>query len=75
MRIERITKNEMLVLSLYAAGVAWLLFALSGCGSTTGWSVQFGVTPITAVHDEQGLNTGELGVKRFDFAQTPQPRM
>ena len=33
---------------------------LSGCGATTGWKVEFGVSPITSVHDEKGLNTREL---------------
>ena len=32
-----------------------LTLTIGGCGSTTGWNVSFGVTPITAVDNQQKL--------------------
>ena len=41
-------------------GCAISSLVLQGCGPTTGWKVEFGVSPVTSRHDEAGLNTKEL---------------
>ena len=46
------------LLVLATCGVLSIL--LSGCGMTTGWKVEFGVSPLTSKHDEAGLNTEDL---------------
>ncbi len=40
--------GTLLVLSLIS-------ITLTGCGSTTGWNVSFGVNPVNYVADQQGL--------------------
>jgi hypothetical protein len=55
--------------TLIIGGVFWLF----GCTSTTGWGVAFDVHPITAMHDEQGLNRQELD-RRGEFS-TVAPKL
>jgi hypothetical protein len=40
-----------------------VIASLSACGTTTGWHVEFGMSPITAVHDEKSLNQREIDEK------------
>lgn len=54
--------NDKLNEKLIAANIAvWSLvlilsaLTLTGCGSTTGWNVSFGVNPVNYVADQQGL--------------------
>lgn len=42
-----------------AMGFVAIVMLLSGCGSSAGWAVQFGVHPVTAVSNHQALNTTE----------------
>ncbi len=34
------------------------MITLTGCGTSTGWTVSFGVTPITSVDNNQKLHYG-----------------
>lgn len=71
--MERVTLNELKWYVIYAAAV-YLVFSLSGCGPTVGWSVNFGVNPISSVQDEKGLNANDLPNRRFNWDNN-KPRM
>lgn len=58
---------------VFEAIIVAAVLLLTGCGVTTGWEVSFGAHPITAVHDESGLNRQELD-RRGEFS-TVAPRM
>lgn len=46
--------------------IGFLLLALSACGSTSGWRVSFGVSPVTAIEEQQTLKTvPEAAEKKF----------
>ena len=52
---------------LAMAWVAALIYAamhLTGCGSSAGWNVSFGVHPVNAVSNNQTLNTLESSYAR-----------
>ncbi len=44
-------------LGLIGGTLMWVLIVVvcSGCGSTRGWRVSFGVAPVSNIQDEQGL--------------------
>lgn len=51
-------KNETLIaanIAVWGTLLVISLIALTGCGSTTGWNVSFGVNPVNYVADQQGL--------------------
>lgn len=48
--------ERLILLAVFCCG---LIIVLSGCGSSTGWNVSFGVNPVTAVSNHQALNTTE----------------
>ena len=35
--------------------LGWGLLALTGCADSTGWRVDFGVSPVKSLHNEAGL--------------------
>lgn len=44
--------------------IAFVVGGLSGCGSTRGWRVTFGVAPVASLDDHQGLKQ-ETKVERY----------
>jgi hypothetical protein len=46
--------GELSILALLAA-ITWIL-ALTGCGSSAGWRVEFGVAPVNAINNSYSLN-------------------
>lgn len=40
-----------------------LSLMMTGCGTTTGWKVEFGAAPVTSLHDEMGLNPNEFSTR------------
>jgi hypothetical protein len=57
-KVEEIL-NWLLVMVLSGLAIFWLCSSLTGCGSTRGWNVSFGVNPVSAVSNHQSLNTLE----------------
>ncbi len=51
---DKLVQLNIVVWSMLAL-LLLLTLTLGGCGSTTGWNVSFGVTPITAVDNQQKL--------------------
>lgn len=55
------TKEENWLWLAVQLGLAALcLMYLTGCSTETGWAVQFGVTPITEINDQQGHSKAKV---------------
>lgn len=56
---------EKILLALFVIGF-WLMIAIycTGCFSDAGWRVSFGVAPVTAIDDKQGLEDKREGGRK-----------
>lgn len=59
---DKVTAADMALLLGMSAAIASVI---SGCGATTGWSVEFGVHPVTATQDIKSLNHKEVANGQF----------
>lgn len=79
LKTEKVMQSEK---EMAESAVSWTLFAIvlaligcamTGCGSTTGWRVSFGVAPVSQIRDVaslQGNQTDMRVVKRVPAAKT-----